>query len=150
MKPETLDEMSGTSVSVMKVNTRVSVAETSTILVLHWRKHLDFNGCAPSNYLIEYWKLPRIQEEYKIKLLSSSQMVFGTFALTFANTTTNSLNVDMVGLEIKDTLKRLPTMRSVDVERSGSNPNCIWLMIFSMIVHPFWGNSKNGQFSVCR
>lgn len=70
MKPESLDEMNGVSVSVIKADTSVSVAESSTSLVLRWRESPDFNGFAPSHYLIEYWTLPRIHEVHKITLLS--------------------------------------------------------------------------------
>ena len=41
--------------------------------------------------------------------------MFSTFALTFANATTDSFNIDVSGLEIKAALESIPT-KNVSVE----------------------------------
>ena len=114
MKPEPLDEMDGVSVSVIKADSSVSVAESSTSLLLGWQKRTSL----------------MVKEIHKISLLSASGTVSGLFALTFANATTDSLNIDISASVLKAALESLPTMRSIEIKKSVYNPNLFWFITF--------------------
>ena len=130
MKPERLDEMDGVSISVIKADSSVSVVESSTSLLLGWHKPTNVHGFAPSHYLVEYWISSMIKEIHKMSLLPASGTMPGTFALTFADTTTDSLSIGITALRLKAALETLPNIQSVEVTKSRYNPNHIWTITF--------------------
>lgn len=138
--PNILDEQGVTLYSI-EADASVSVKESSTSLLLAWHVPSDEHGFSITSYLIEHWTLPGTNEVQELKLASPNGSVKGTFTLSYDEDHTDSLTIDTSASELQIALESLASIRSVHVERTGTNQDYSWMITFLSEV-PFASGKK--------
>lgn len=137
--PDPMDKYSvPTLVLLENDGSPLSIAKASSSLKLSWNKPLETNGFDIDYYMIEYWTAEGVNEIKELRLLASND-VAGSFTLSYGSEYTDSLSVDITAFDLQRAIESLPSIRSVFVERSGTNPNLVWTVTFLSDVPSAWG-----------